>query len=173
MCLNTIVSSLFCATAQPGPPLYMAVIPGPTSVHFSLKILPVNGGTPLTSFVLQWRKIGTEKWMEKTVAVSGVSHIEPLNGHLSSFLSKSKAWCRILCVLILAFAEGAVITGLKPYTQYSVRLAALNSVGVGEFSDIKSVRTLGIRKYCTSTGTSIECRIRLFDFSVVTLKTSL
>ncbi|XP_024917580.1 neural cell adhesion molecule 1 isoform X2 [Cynoglossus semilaevis] len=114
MAVSTSVNASrdFELLTQPGPPLYMAVIPGPTSVHFSLKILPVNGGTPLTNFVLQWRKIGTEKWMEKTVAVS----------------------------------EGAVITGLKPYTQYSVRLAALNSVGVGEFSDIKSVRTLGIRE---------------------------
>ncbi|KAK7887112.1 hypothetical protein WMY93_026733 [Mugilogobius chulae] len=97
---------------QPGPPLYLSVSPGPTSVLFNLKTLPVTGGTPITSFVLQWRQNSNEQWKERTVPVS-----DPL-----------------------------VITSLKPYTQYTVRLAALNAVGVGEFSDCNNVRTQGRRE---------------------------
>ncbi|XP_034729710.1 neural cell adhesion molecule 1 isoform X1 [Etheostoma cragini] len=97
---------------QPGPPLYLSVSTGPTSVIFSLKTPPISGGTPITSFVLQWRQSATEQWKEITVPVS-----DPL-----------------------------AITTLKPYTLYTVRLAALNAVGVGQFSDTNTVQTQGIRE---------------------------
>ncbi|XP_031134210.1 neural cell adhesion molecule 1 isoform X2 [Sander lucioperca] len=96
---------------QPGPPLYMTVSPGPTSVIFSLKTPPISGGTPITSFVLQWRQSAAEQWKEIAVPAS-----DPL-----------------------------AITTLKPYTLYTVRLAALNAVGVGKFSDTNDVQTKGIR----------------------------
>lgn len=96
---------------QPGPPLYLTVSPGPTSVRFSLKTLPVNGGAAITSFVLQWRRGPSEQWREITVSVS----------------------------------DALVIPSLKPYTSYTVRLAALNAVGVGEFSDLNNIRTLGMQ----------------------------
>ncbi|XP_068179689.1 neural cell adhesion molecule 1 [Antennarius striatus] len=92
---------------QPGLPLYLSVLPGPTSVIFSLKTLPINGGTPVTSFVLQWRRCPAEQWEEITIPSS-----DPLS-----------------------------ITGLEPYTMYTVRMAALNAVGVGQFSDTSAVRT--------------------------------
>ncbi|XP_075321133.1 neural cell adhesion molecule 1-like [Odontesthes bonariensis] len=97
----------------PGPPHYLSVSPGPTSVVFSLKTLPISGGTPITSFVLQWKQNTAEQW-ERTI----VPDSDPL-----------------------------VITALKPYTLYTVRLAALNMVGQGQFSDEQSVRTHGIRKF--------------------------
>lgn len=96
---------------QPGQPLYLSVSPGPTSVLFSIKTLPINGGTPITSFLLQWRQSGAEQWSELTVPAS-----DPL-----------------------------AITSLKPYTSYTVRLAAMNAVGFGQFSDTSDVRTQGIR----------------------------
>ncbi|XP_060938032.1 neural cell adhesion molecule 1 [Limanda limanda] len=96
---------------QPGPPHYLSVSPGPTSVLFSLKTLPISGGTPITSFALQWRQSSAKKWNEVTLPAS-----DPL-----------------------------AITTLKPYTLYTVRLAALNEAGVGQFSDPNSVRTQGIR----------------------------
>lgn len=95
---------------QPGPPLYLSVSPGPTSVLFSLKTLPVSGGAPITSFVLQWRQSLNKQWNEITVSAS----------------------------------DALAITSLRPYTKYRVRLAALNAVGVGEFSDIHNIRTLGM-----------------------------
>ncbi|KAA8591520.1 hypothetical protein FQN60_016894 [Etheostoma spectabile] len=97
---------------QPGPPLYLSVSPGPTSVIFSLKTPPISGGTPITSFVLQWRQSATEQWKEIAVPAS-----DPL-----------------------------AITTLKPYTLYTVRLAALNAVGVGQFSDTNTIQTQGIRE---------------------------
>ncbi|XP_040022318.2 neural cell adhesion molecule 1 isoform X1 [Gasterosteus aculeatus] len=96
---------------QPGPPNYLSVSPGPSSVLFSLKTPPISGGTPITSFVLQWRQSATEQWKEITVPASA-----PL-----------------------------AITPLKPYTMYTVRLAALNAVGVGKFSDGKNIRTQAFR----------------------------
>lgn len=45
------------------------------------------------------------------------------------------------------FADPLTITNLKPYTDYTVRLAALNVVGTGPFSEESSVRTQGIRTF--------------------------
>lgn len=58
-------------SAQPGPPLYVSVSAGPASVHFSLKTTPVSGGTPITSFVLQWKEKPTEQWKENTFPATG------------------------------------------------------------------------------------------------------
>nr|XP_057909450.1 neural cell adhesion molecule 1 [Doryrhamphus excisus] len=96
---------------QPGPPLYVSVSPGPASVFFSLKTLPVSGGTPITSFVLQWRENAAEQWKEVTVPN----------------------------------ADTLAMTSLRPYTLYSVRLAAMNAAGLGQFSEANIVRTQGIR----------------------------
>ncbi|KAG7474878.1 neural cell adhesion molecule 1-like [Solea senegalensis] len=96
---------------QPGP-LYLSVSPGLTSVLFSLKTMPISGGTPVTSFILQWRQSATQQWKEVTVPAS----------------------------------DSLAITALKPYTLYTVRFAAMNAVGLGWFSETKSVRTLGIRE---------------------------
>lgn len=49
-----------------------------------------------------------------------------------------------ICVF---FPGPLVISPLRQYTSYSVRIAGLNQVGVGLFSDTLSVRTLGMRKY--------------------------
>lgn len=40
---------------------------------------------------------------------------------------------------------------LKPYTKYTVRLAAANAEGLGQFSEINNIRTQGIRKCYTLT----------------------
>uniref|UniRef100_A0A3P9IUV1 Neural cell adhesion molecule 1 n=1 Tax=Oryzias latipes TaxID=8090 RepID=A0A3P9IUV1_ORYLA len=96
--------------SQPGPLHYLSVSGGPTSVLFSLKALPISGGAPIKSFVLQWKENPEEKWNEMMVTVS-----DPLT-----------------------------ITNLKPYTVYTVRLAALNVVGPGLFSEESDVRTEGI-----------------------------
>uniref|UniRef100_A0A8C8DJJ2 Neural cell adhesion molecule 3 n=1 Tax=Oryzias sinensis TaxID=183150 RepID=A0A8C8DJJ2_9TELE len=95
---------------QPGPLHYLSVSGGPTSVLFSLKALPISGGAPIKSFVLQWKENPEEKWSEMMVPVS-----DPLT-----------------------------ITNLKPYTVYTVRLAALNVVGPGLFSEESDVRTEAI-----------------------------
>ncbi|XP_061633722.1 neural cell adhesion molecule 1 [Phyllopteryx taeniolatus] len=96
---------------QPGPPPYLSVSSGPASILFSLKALPISGGTPITNFVLQWRQNAAEQWQEVTVPA----------------------------------ADTLAVTSLMPYTLYTVRLAALNAAGRGEFSDANTVRTQGIR----------------------------
>ncbi|XP_051920662.1 neural cell adhesion molecule 1 isoform X1 [Hippocampus zosterae] len=42
-------------------------------------------------------------------------------------------------------SDTLAVTSLMPYTLYTVRLAALNAAGRGQFSNANSVRTLGIR----------------------------
>ncbi|XP_040901146.1 neural cell adhesion molecule 1 [Toxotes jaculatrix] len=118
---------------QPGPPHYLSVSPGPTSVLFSLKIPPISGGSPITGYVLQWRQSEAEQWKEITVPTS-----DPL-----------------------------AITALNPYTLYRVRLAALNAVGRGQFSDSTSVRTQGIRGEPDSPHLSLdEVNVESNSFSV-------
>ncbi|KAK0148453.1 Neural cell adhesion molecule 1 [Merluccius polli] len=97
---------------QPGPSQDVSVSPEATSLVFSLKTPPVSGGTPITSFTLQWRLDSDERWKETVVPAS-----DPL-----------------------------AITSLLPYTSYIARLAAMNTVGRGQFSDAHSVRTQGIRE---------------------------
>ncbi|XP_044062563.1 neural cell adhesion molecule 1 isoform X2 [Siniperca chuatsi] len=117
---------------QPGPPHYLLVSPGPTSVRFSLITPPISGGTPITSFVLQWRQSPTEQWTAITVPVSG-----PL-----------------------------VITALRPYTLYTVGMAAANAMGVGEFSTTNTVRTHGIREPDSPVLSSDEMKVDGNSFSV-------
>nr|XP_046256510.1 neural cell adhesion molecule 1 [Scatophagus argus] len=107
---------------QPDPPLHLSVTPGPASVLLSFKTLPSSGGTPITSFVLQWRQSAAEQWKEITVPAS-----DPL-----------------------------AITALKQYTPYTVRLAAMNAVGTGQYSETKTVRTQGIHGEPDSPVLSVE-----------------
>ncbi|XP_070691990.1 neural cell adhesion molecule 1 [Pempheris klunzingeri] len=111
VCISGNASRDVAIRTQPGPPLYLSVSPGPTSVLISLKTLPISGGTPITSFVLQWRQRSAEPWWENTVPAS-----DPL-----------------------------ALTNLKSYTLYTVRLAALNAVGLGQWSDTNTVRTQGMQ----------------------------
>ncbi|XP_036929812.1 neural cell adhesion molecule 1 isoform X2 [Acanthopagrus latus] len=118
---------------EPGPPHYLSVSPEPSSVLFSLKTLPISGGTPITHFALQWRQSAAEQWKEAMVPAS-----DPL-----------------------------AITPLRQYTSYSVRLAAVNAVGVGPFSDPTSVRTLGIQGEPDSPVlTADEMKVERNSFSV-------
>ncbi|KAM9309741.1 neural cell adhesion molecule 1 [Pholidichthys leucotaenia] len=117
---------------QPGPSHYLSVSSGPASITFSFKTSPVSGGTPITSFVLQWKQIQTEQWKEITVPAS-----DPL-----------------------------VITKLKPYTVYMVRLAALNAVGVGQFSETNTLRTQGIREPDSPVLSSDKMKVDGNSFSV-------
>ncbi|XP_053737229.1 neural cell adhesion molecule 1 [Synchiropus splendidus] len=97
---------------QPGAPLYRSITTESTSVFITIREQPNNGGTPVTSFVLQWRQSEAEPWMEINEPVS----------------------------------KSFTIASLKPYAAYDVRLAGMNAAGLGEFSDIKTVRTKGIRE---------------------------
>ncbi|XP_028280604.1 neural cell adhesion molecule 1 [Parambassis ranga] len=117
---------------QPGAPHYLTASPGATSVFFSLKTPPTSGGTPITSYVLQWRQNPTEQWKEVTVPVS----------------------------------DALIITSLKPYTLYTVRLAALNAVGLGQFSSTNSVRTQGIREPDSPVLSSEEMKVEGNTFSI-------
>ncbi|XP_069040707.1 neural cell adhesion molecule 1 isoform X2 [Lepisosteus oculatus] len=47
---------------------------------------------------------------------------------------------------LVGAGDALVITGLQPYTSYSVRLSAINGVGEGNVSQEQTVRTVGIRE---------------------------
>lgn len=59
-----------------------------------------------------------------------------------------------------------IITTLKQYTSYSVRMAALNAVGVGQFSDSTTVHTQGIRKYCTKQSPNSSLMLCVINFGI-------
>ncbi|KAI9520297.1 hypothetical protein NQZ68_018604 [Dissostichus eleginoides] len=128
---------------QPSPPHYVSVSPGPTSVLFSLKSPLVSGGTPITSFVLQWRQSAAEQWKEVTVPASDNQF----------FKEALQSYC-------------LAINTLQPYTLYTVRLAALNAVGVGQFSDTNTVRTQATREPDRPVLSSDEMKVEGNTFSV-------
>lgn len=61
--------------AHPDVPRYVTVYPGPASAFLTLRTLPINGGTEITNFVLQWRENAAEEWKETTVPVAGAALI--------------------------------------------------------------------------------------------------
>ncbi|XP_041845148.1 neural cell adhesion molecule 1 isoform X2 [Melanotaenia boesemani] len=117
---------------EPGPPHYLSVSAGSTSIFFSLKTLPVSGGTPITSFVLQWKEDPADQWMKTTISSS----------------------------------DTLALTNLKPYTTYTVRLAALNTVGRGQFSDAETVRTQGIREPDSPILSTSDMKVEGNTFSI-------
>ncbi|KAF0045126.1 hypothetical protein F2P81_001655 [Scophthalmus maximus] len=68
--------------------------------------------------------------------------------------------------IVLHVFDPLAITALKPYTLYAVRLAALNAVGLGKFSDTSSVRTQGIREPDSPVLSSSEIKIEGNSLSV-------
>lgn len=54
-----------------------------------------------------------------------------------------------VAVVCLCFVDPLTITSLKQYTAYKVRLAAVNAVGMGQFSSMHTVRTQGLCKFYT------------------------
>ncbi|CAN9513936.1 unnamed protein product [Ophioblennius macclurei] len=117
---------------EPGSLHYMTISPSLKSVVFMLKSPPINGGTPITSYVLQWRENPSEQWKEVTEPASDV----------------------------------LTIKDLLPYTTYSVRMAAVNAVGLGQFSDEHSVRTKGIREPDSPVLKSDRMKMESNSFSV-------
>ncbi|KAM7382564.1 hypothetical protein PAMP_002290 [Pampus punctatissimus] len=63
---------------RPGQPHYLSVSPEETSILFSLKTSPDSGGTPITSYVLQWRQSAAQQWKEITVPSSDVLTVNSL-----------------------------------------------------------------------------------------------
>ncbi|XP_059195667.1 neural cell adhesion molecule 1 [Centropristis striata] len=59
-----------------------------------------------------------------------------------------------------------VIDNLRPYTWYTVRMAAMNAVGVGQFSEANTVRTQGSREPDSPVLSTDEKKIEGNSFSV-------
>ncbi|KAL2084473.1 hypothetical protein ACEWY4_019991 [Coilia grayii] len=99
----------FSLQTYPGKPTQVSVKGGAAAATFSLGLPVVDGGSPITNYILQWRQDAQQEWNETVVEAT-----DPL-----------------------------VATPLLPYNTYSLRLAARNAVGAGEFSESCDVRTLG------------------------------
>lgn len=63
----------------------------------------------------------------------------------------------------MLFVDILAITNLKPYTKYTVRMAAINDVGQGQFSVENTVRTEGKRKF-NLLQPAINFNVLLLDF---------
>ncbi|KAK2844252.1 hypothetical protein Q5P01_010911 [Channa striata] len=78
-----------------------------------------------------------------SVKAPPVSGGTPITGFVLQWRqSASEEWKQVT----VPASDPLTIPSLKPYTLYTVRLAARNAVGPGNFSDITSVRTQGINE---------------------------
>ncbi|XP_061073385.1 neural cell adhesion molecule 1 isoform X2 [Conger conger] len=57
----------FSLETWPGSPSQINVSAGPASVHFHLDAPVVDGGTPITQYVLEWRQDGEPSWAQRDV----------------------------------------------------------------------------------------------------------
>uniref|UniRef100_W5M7D3 Neural cell adhesion molecule 3 n=1 Tax=Lepisosteus oculatus TaxID=7918 RepID=W5M7D3_LEPOC len=104
----------------PAAPQQVRAHASPTSVRLSLDAPLADGGSPLLQLRLQWREVAASEWRQELVGAGG----------------RCSAQSR----------DALVITGLQPYTSYSVQLSAINGVGEGNMSQEQTVRTVGIRE---------------------------
>ncbi|XP_063055524.1 neural cell adhesion molecule 1 isoform X2 [Engraulis encrasicolus] len=125
----------FSLQTYPGKPTQVSVKEGAAAATFSLGLPVVDGGSPITGYILQWRQSAQQEWNQTVIQAT-----DPM-----------------------------VATPLLPYTKYSLRLAAQNAVGAGEFSDANDVRTLGARgepdkPFLTDDGIVFEDNIARIPF---------
>lgn len=60
----------FRLITSPAVPQYFTVSPGPTSAHITLHAPLLDGGSPITQYVVQWRKNQQDEWSQTTIPFS-------------------------------------------------------------------------------------------------------
>ncbi|XP_036414025.1 neural cell adhesion molecule 1-like isoform X2 [Colossoma macropomum] len=61
----------FRLITAPAVPIYFTVSPGPTSAHITLHAPIIDGGSPISKFVIQWRKQPQDEWSQIAIPSSG------------------------------------------------------------------------------------------------------
>ncbi|XP_076869237.1 neural cell adhesion molecule 1 isoform X2 [Brachyhypopomus gauderio] len=76
----------FSLITAPEVPSLFRVSPGPTSAHITLNTTVLDGGSPLTNYVLQWRKQPQDKWAETNVPPSSPLVVKALAPYTEYFI---------------------------------------------------------------------------------------
>jgi titin len=109
-------SAVFTAVAAipPDAPNHLIAKPNLKSVSLTWDIPFNDGGTPITSYIVQYRLFGT---------------------------SPSSPW---IPTTVLGTTPHFIVSGLQDETMYDFQVAAVNSVGTGPYSGIATASTYGL-----------------------------
>ncbi|XP_030639043.1 neural cell adhesion molecule 1 [Chanos chanos] len=75
----------FALQTKPDKPVHITAAPGPTSVHFTLNNDVLNGGSPITYYVAQWRKNSAQDWKQINISHTEqlvITSLEPYTAYL-------------------------------------------------------------------------------------------
>ena len=110
-----VILSILCIHPAPSAP--------PTSVHTS------ESDVTSSSITVQWG------------AVDCIHHNGDITGYLVQYGMQGSGSTQTVSILGSATTEAA-ISGLTPFTSYVANIAAVNSAGIGVYSDLLTVETL-------------------------------
>ncbi|KAB5513303.1 hypothetical protein PHYPO_G00249670 [Pangasianodon hypophthalmus] len=82
----------FTLMTSPGVPTSFTIKPGSAAFHINLQSV-VNGGSPITQYIIQWRKESKDDWNETVIPFSGrleVTSLAPYTEYSVRFAAKNK-----------------------------------------------------------------------------------
>ncbi|XP_060756264.1 neural cell adhesion molecule 2 [Neoarius graeffei] len=83
----------FNLMTSPEVPTSFTVSPGPSAFHITLQKPVLDGGSPITHYIIQWRKESKDDWNETPVPFSGpleVKSLAPYTEYAVRFAAKNK-----------------------------------------------------------------------------------
>ncbi|XP_045068759.1 neural cell adhesion molecule 1-like isoform X2 [Coregonus clupeaformis] len=81
-------STDFSLQTWPGKASQVSGTPGPTSVHFTMGASLVDGGSPITNFILQWKTGSENNWQERVIQSTDplvITHLFPYTSYSVRF----------------------------------------------------------------------------------------
>ncbi|XP_045082181.1 neural cell adhesion molecule 1-like isoform X2 [Coregonus clupeaformis] len=85
-------STDFSLQTWPGKASQVSGTPGPTSVHFTLGASLVDGGSPITNFILQWKTGSENNWQERVIQSTDplvITHLFPYTSYSVRFAPRN------------------------------------------------------------------------------------
>ncbi|XP_027025682.2 neural cell adhesion molecule 1 [Tachysurus fulvidraco] len=83
----------FMLMTSPGEPTSFTLSPGPSAFRITLQKPVLDGGSPITQYIIQWKNKSQEYWNEITIPYSGpmeVTSLEPYTEYFVRFAAKNK-----------------------------------------------------------------------------------
>ncbi|XP_072548435.1 neural cell adhesion molecule 1 isoform X2 [Salminus brasiliensis] len=83
----------FRLITSPAVPEFFTVSPGPTSAHITLRTPLQDGGSPITKYLVQWRKQSQDQWSQTDIPFSGplvVTSLAPYTQYSVRFAAQNE-----------------------------------------------------------------------------------
>ncbi|KAK2815170.1 hypothetical protein Q7C36_023436 [Tachysurus vachellii] len=83
----------FMLMTSPGEPTSFTLSPGPSAFRIMLQKPVLDGGSPITQYIIQWKNKSQEYWNEIAIPYSGpleVTSLEPYTEYFVRFAAKNK-----------------------------------------------------------------------------------